>query len=175
MSAGPLPGPLQNPEDTAPTLGVIVVAAGSSTRMGGIDKSFTPLLGMPLIAHCLDQLETFPPVARITLVLSQQSLGLGEELVAFRVSNWVQCLGVLDHAFTLVVRLTLCSFTLCCTRAHNMGDEPSYTSGSATSDSNNIGPHDSPEKRVGSTLESLLTIFTHRIECTITTCRPCGQ
>jgi len=84
MSAGPLPGPLQNPEDTAPTLGVIVVAAGSSTRMGGIDKSFTPLLGMPLIAHCLDQLETFPPVARITLVLSQQSLGLGEELVASR-------------------------------------------------------------------------------------------
>ena len=43
----------------APTLGAIVVAAGLSTRMEGIDKAFTPLLGMPLIAHCLDQLETF--------------------------------------------------------------------------------------------------------------------
>ena len=60
------------------------MAAGSSSRMGGIDKAFTPLLGMPLIAHCLDQLETFPPIARIALVLSQQSLGLGEELVAWR-------------------------------------------------------------------------------------------
>ncbi len=61
-----------------------MVAAGSSTRMGGIDKAFTPLMGMPLIAHCLDQLETFPPVAQIALVLSQQSIGLGEELVALR-------------------------------------------------------------------------------------------
>jgi len=52
--------------------------------MGGIDKTFTPLLGMPLIAHCLDRLETFPPVAQIALVLSQQSIGLGEEMVARR-------------------------------------------------------------------------------------------
>ena len=84
MSAGSLPGPLQCPEKTAPALGAIVVAAGSSTRMGGIDKTFTPLLGMPLIAHCLDRLETFPPVAQIALVLSQQSIGLGEEMVARR-------------------------------------------------------------------------------------------
>ena len=84
MSAGPLPGPLQSTEDTAPTLGAIVVAAGSSSRMGGIDKVFTPLLGIPLVAHCLDQLETFPSVARIALVLSQQSLGLGEKLVRLR-------------------------------------------------------------------------------------------
>ena len=84
MSAGPFPGPLQCSENTAPALGAIVVAAGSSTRMGGIDKAFTPLLGMPLIAHCLDQLETFTPVARIALVLSQQSLGLGEDMVALR-------------------------------------------------------------------------------------------
>ncbi len=84
MSADPLPGSLQNPEDMAHTLGAIVVAAGSSTRMGGIDKVFTSLLGIPLIAYCLDQLDTFPPIARIALVLSQQSLGLGEELVASR-------------------------------------------------------------------------------------------
>ncbi len=84
MSTGPLPGPLPCSEDPSPTLGAIVVAAGSSTRMGGIDKAFTPLLGMPLIAHCLDQLETFPPISQIALVLSQQSLGLGVELVALR-------------------------------------------------------------------------------------------
>ena len=77
-------GLLQSPGDTVPTLGAIVVAAGSSTRMGGIDKAFTPLLGIPLIAHCLDQLQTFAPVAQIALVLSQQSLDLGEELVVLR-------------------------------------------------------------------------------------------
>jgi len=88
MSVGPLPDPLpdplQWPEAPASTLGAIVVAAGSSTRMGGIDKAFTPLLGLPLVAHCLDQLETFPPVAQIALVLSQQSLDLGQQLVACR-------------------------------------------------------------------------------------------
>ena len=84
MSAGPLPSPLQSSEDTASTLAAIVVAAGSSNRMGGIDKTFTALLGMPLVAHCLDQLETFHPVSQIALVLSQQSLGLGEKLVALR-------------------------------------------------------------------------------------------
>ena len=84
MSSGPLLGPVEAPEDGVPTLGAIVVAAGSSTRMAGIDKVFTPLLGMPLIAHCLDQLETFAPVTQIALVLSQPSLALGEELVANR-------------------------------------------------------------------------------------------
>ena len=61
-----------------------MVAAGSSTRMEGIDKVFAPLLSIPVIAHCLDQLETFPPVARIALVLSQQSIDLGKQMVALR-------------------------------------------------------------------------------------------
>ena len=61
-----------------------MVAAGASTRMAGIGKAFTPLLGIPLIAHCLDRLEAFPPVTKIVLVVSQQCLGSGEELVAWR-------------------------------------------------------------------------------------------
>ena len=81
MSAGPLPGSVPSP---ANSLGAIVVAAGSSTRMMGIDKTFASLLGTPLVAYCLDQLETFPPVTQIALVLSQQSLGLGEALVTSR-------------------------------------------------------------------------------------------
>lgn len=77
-------GPFKRPEDSAPSLGAIVVAAGSSSRMEGLDKTFAPLLGIPLIAHCLDQLESFPAIDQIVLVLSQQSLGLGEDLVAQR-------------------------------------------------------------------------------------------
>ena len=46
-------------------LGVIIVAAGRSTRMGGVDKTFAPLLGAPLIGHTLDQFEAFPGVDEI--------------------------------------------------------------------------------------------------------------
>ena len=65
-------------------IGVVVVAAGSSSRMGSIDKIFAPVLGSPLIAHTLDQLETFAPVAEIALVLDEKSLAHGAELVQSR-------------------------------------------------------------------------------------------
>ena len=63
---------------------MVVVAAGRSTRMGGVDKTFAPLLGVPLIAHTLDQLEAFPPVAEIVLVLGAGSLEQGRALVRSR-------------------------------------------------------------------------------------------
>ncbi len=62
----------------------MVVAAGSSRRMGGIDKIFVPLLGMPLIAYALDQLESFPPVSEVALVLDERSIDQGEALVRQR-------------------------------------------------------------------------------------------
>ncbi|MEC8960291.1 MAG: NTP transferase domain-containing protein, partial [Chloroflexota bacterium] len=30
-------------------VGAVIVAAGSSTRMGGVDKTFAPILGVPLV------------------------------------------------------------------------------------------------------------------------------
>ncbi len=66
------------------TLGVVVVAAGQSTRMGGIDKTFAPLLGAPLIAHTLDQIEAFSPVTEISLVLAVDSVHHGQQLVRSR-------------------------------------------------------------------------------------------
>ena len=62
-------------------LGVIIVAAGRSTRMGGVDKTFATLLGAPLIAHTLDQFEAFPRVDEIVLVLAAESVTAGRELV----------------------------------------------------------------------------------------------
>ena len=58
-------------------LGVIIVAAGRSTRMGGVDKTFATLLGAPLITHTLDQFEAFPRVDEIVLVLAAESVTAG--------------------------------------------------------------------------------------------------
>ena len=65
-------------------VGVVVVAAGRSTRMGGIDKTFAPVLGAPLIAHTLDQFDAFPAVSEIALVLADGALEQGRELVRTR-------------------------------------------------------------------------------------------
>jgi 2-C-methyl-D-erythritol 4-phosphate cytidylyltransferase len=65
-------------------VGAVVVAAGSSSRMGGVDKIFAPVLGRPLICFALDQLEAFPLVTEIVLVLDSGSLKQGQELVDAR-------------------------------------------------------------------------------------------
>ena len=77
------PGPAQGCY-VGPKVGAIVVAAGSSTRMGGIDKIFAPVLGQPLVTYALDQLERSPSVDQIALVLDAGSLERGVELVAER-------------------------------------------------------------------------------------------
>ncbi len=69
---------------SAPRVGVILVAAGQSSRMAGVDKTFTPVLGIPLVAYSLDQFEAFPPASEVVLVLAEQSLGPGQELVSSR-------------------------------------------------------------------------------------------
>ena len=65
-------------------VGAVVVAAGGSTRMGGVDKIFAPLLGVPLIAHALDQFEAFSLVDEIVLVLAPDNLERGRCLVRDR-------------------------------------------------------------------------------------------
>ena len=47
--------------------GAVIVAAGRSTRMGGVDKTFAPILGKPLVAHTLDRFESFSLVDQIVL------------------------------------------------------------------------------------------------------------
>ncbi len=49
--------------------GAIVVAAGSSSRMGGLDKIIAPLCGSPLVTYSLDAFEGSPLVARVVLVV----------------------------------------------------------------------------------------------------------
>jgi len=65
-------------------VGAVIVAAGRSARMGGVDKTFAPILGVPLVAHTLDRFESFPQVDEIALVLAEASLDRGRELVQQR-------------------------------------------------------------------------------------------
>ena len=62
-------------------LGVVVVAAGRSTRMGGTDKTFVDVLGTPLIAHTLRRVTDSEVVDRIVLVVSADAVHDGEAIV----------------------------------------------------------------------------------------------
>ena len=52
------------------TTGAIIVAAGSSQRMGGIDKLLAPLGGRPVIAHSLAVFAAHPRVEALAIVVS---------------------------------------------------------------------------------------------------------
>lgn len=70
-------------------VGAVIVAAGSSSRMGPstgsgqvIDKLFVRLAGRPLLAHVLARFQESPEVDRIVLVVSEANLRRGRDLVA---------------------------------------------------------------------------------------------
>ena len=65
-------------------VGAVIVAAGRSTRMGGVDKTFAPILGRPLVAHTLDRFESSSLIDQIVLVLAEDSLEQGLKLVEDR-------------------------------------------------------------------------------------------
>src|SRR5207245_6599681 len=53
----------------------VIVAAGSSSRMGGRDKIWTPLDGRVTLAHTIDVFEASPFIATIVLVLNSERIG----------------------------------------------------------------------------------------------------
>ncbi|HSW56857.1 MAG TPA: 2-C-methyl-D-erythritol 4-phosphate cytidylyltransferase [Dehalococcoidales bacterium] len=56
------------------SVGAIVVAAGSSSRMNGLDKILAPLGGKPLLAWSVEALQKSPRIDRIVVVASQSNL-----------------------------------------------------------------------------------------------------
>ena len=60
--------------DSAGAAGAVVVAAGRSLRMGGVDKITTPLLGKPLVLYSLEAFEAAPAVSVVVLVVSEDNL-----------------------------------------------------------------------------------------------------
>jgi 2-C-methyl-D-erythritol 4-phosphate cytidylyltransferase len=55
-------------------VGAIIAAAGSSRRMGGVDKVFAPLGGKPVLARVLDAFEGCDSVDQIVVVVSRKNL-----------------------------------------------------------------------------------------------------
>ena len=63
------------------TVGAIILAAGNSQRMQGIDKTFAPILGKPLIIHTLSVFLDCPDIRQITLVMPNTNLDRGRRLL----------------------------------------------------------------------------------------------
>ncbi len=69
LSAHPSDGPPVVPE----SVGAVVVAAGRSRRMGGVDKLWLSAAGRPLLYHSIATLAAVPEIAQIVVVTSPES------------------------------------------------------------------------------------------------------
>jgi len=68
--------------DNQQKAGAVIVAAGSSRRMGGVDKAFAPLGGEPILARVIDAFQHCSPIDQIVVVVSEQNLERCRQLVA---------------------------------------------------------------------------------------------
>lgn len=59
----------------------ILVAAGSSRRMNGVDKTFANILGKPVIAHTISAFENAPSIDDIVLVVPEDKIDKFGKLV----------------------------------------------------------------------------------------------
>ena len=62
------------PEDSLPSVGVVLPAAGSGLRMGGATKAFLELDGKPLLAHALRPFLQDPRVVAIAVSLAPREI-----------------------------------------------------------------------------------------------------
>ncbi len=72
--------------------GAVIVAAGSSRRMGGVDKVFAPLGGKPILARVVDVFQRCNSIDQIVVVVSKQNLKGCRQLVAGQ--GWSKVTGV---------------------------------------------------------------------------------
>jgi 2-C-methyl-D-erythritol 4-phosphate cytidylyltransferase len=69
-----------------PRIGVIIVSAGESQRMCGLDKIFTPVLGKPILSYSISAFSMFSIITEIVIVLSKSNLNQGKQLLEN--GNW---------------------------------------------------------------------------------------
>jgi 2-C-methyl-D-erythritol 4-phosphate cytidylyltransferase len=78
-----------------PKVSAIIVAAGDSQRMEGVDKLFAPLGSAPVLARVLDTFQDCKKVDQIILVMSVKNIEEGRRIIAL--GNWTKvtdiCLG----------------------------------------------------------------------------------
>ena len=70
--------------DNEQQIGAVIVAAGWSQRMGGVDKLLALLGGKPVLAWAVDVFQQCKLIDQIVVVVSKQSLGRCQRLVAER-------------------------------------------------------------------------------------------
>ncbi len=68
--------------DNSGKVGAIIVAAGRSQRMGGVDKVLALLGDKPLLVRVIDAFQMCASVDQIVLVVSEQNLGKVRGLIA---------------------------------------------------------------------------------------------
>jgi len=61
-------------------VGAVIVAAGKSERMGGIDKLFAQINGKPLLARVVDTFQECNVVDEIVIVLGKENLERGQKM-----------------------------------------------------------------------------------------------
>jgi len=62
--------------------GAVIVAAGSSQRMNGMDKVFAPLGEKTVLARVIDVFQECDSVDQIVVVLSEENISKGEQMAA---------------------------------------------------------------------------------------------
>ncbi|MBT9163276.1 MAG: 2-C-methyl-D-erythritol 4-phosphate cytidylyltransferase [Chloroflexi bacterium] len=65
-------------------VGAVIVAAGRSQRMGGVDKVFALLGGRAVLARVLDTFQECSVIDEIVLVLGEENLERGREMASSR-------------------------------------------------------------------------------------------
>jgi len=68
-------------------LGAIIVGAGNSNRMQGVDKIFSRILNRPVVAYSLDVMANYKKIDDLVLVLSNENLADGKKLLGSE-STW---------------------------------------------------------------------------------------
>lgn len=66
--------------DKVPWCSAVVVAAGSASRMGGIDKIMTPLEGVPVICHSIEAFQKCALIREVIVVTREELIPVIENL-----------------------------------------------------------------------------------------------
>jgi len=77
---------------TTAKVAAIIVAAGESRRMGGVDKALALLGGKPVLARAVDAFQRCGSVHQVVLVVNEQNMERCRQLVAE--SGWSKVTGV---------------------------------------------------------------------------------
>jgi 2-C-methyl-D-erythritol 4-phosphate cytidylyltransferase len=80
-----------------PKVAAIIVAAGDSQRMEGIDKMFAPLGGRPVLARVIDTFQNCRRIDQIIIVMNSKNIEQCRRMVAAEAEAWNKlkdiCLG----------------------------------------------------------------------------------